>query len=87
MSTIPPTSTTGEVYSKYQFFCKKINIDPLTQRRISGLLNELDTQGLINAKIVNHGRHGRTKRISCLIPNEQIKHLLSEEEIEKQLLE
>ncbi|MBH59347.1 MAG: cell division control protein Cdc6 [Thaumarchaeota archaeon] len=65
-------STTGDVYNKYQTLCKKISLDPLTQRRISGLLNELDTQGLINASIINKGRHGRTKKISSLVPNETI---------------
>ena len=64
--------TTGDVYSKYQQLCKKISLEPLTQRRISGLLSELDTQGLINASIINKGRHGRTKKISSLVTREII---------------
>ena len=65
-------TTTGDVYNKYQQLCKKISLEPLTQRRISGLLSELDTQGLINASIINRGRHGRTKKISSLVTREVI---------------
>jgi len=65
-------TTTGDVYNKYQQLCKKISLEPLTQRRISGLLSELDTQGLINASIINKGRHGRTKKISSLVTKEII---------------
>jgi len=65
-------TTTGDVYNKYQQLCKKISLEPLTQRRISGLLSELDTQGLINASIINKGRHGRTKKISSLVTRETI---------------
>ena len=65
-------TTTGDVYNKHQQLCKKISLEPLTQRRISGLLSELDTQGLINASISNRGRHGRTKKISSLVTREVI---------------
>ena len=55
---------TGDVYSIYEDACKECALHPLTQRRISDLLSELDMMGIINAKIVSFGRYGRTREIS-----------------------
>lgn len=74
-------NSTGEVYERYMILCKKINIEPLTQRRISGLLSELDLQGLLSASIINKGRHGRTKKISTLVPLETIKNIIDEDSL------
>ena len=66
-------NTTGDVYSAYIELCNKLSlISPLTQRRVSDLINELDMLGLINAKIVNLGRHGRTKKIKLNISRQSI---------------
>jgi cell division control protein 6 len=46
----------------------KIEIEPLTPRRISSLLNELDTLGLIMARNVSKGRGGRSKQVNSAIP-------------------
>jgi len=54
---------TGDVYSIYEDACKECALHPLTQRRISDLLSELDMMGIINAKIVSFGRYGRTREI------------------------
>jgi cell division control protein 6 len=54
---------TGDVYSVYEDRCKEAGIHPLTQRRISDLLAELDMMGVINAKIISLGRYGRTREI------------------------
>jgi cell division control protein 6 len=74
------SNSTGEVYLRYLDYCRTIGLDPLTQRRISGLLNELDILGLISANIVNHGRHGRTKKINPLISLQLIKNILNDDE-------
>jgi len=54
---------TGDVYSVYENICKDCGLHPLTQRRVSDLLSELDMLGIINAKIISHGRYGRTREI------------------------
>ncbi len=59
---------TGDVYSYYQEICNQIKTDVLTQRRISDILAEIDMLGLINAKIISKGRHGRTREINLSIP-------------------
>lgn len=57
---------TGEIYDLYQNLCSKINIRPLTQRRISDIISEFDMLGIINAKVISKGRYGRTREILSL---------------------
>ena len=59
---------TGEIFRRYSQACMKISIEPLTPRRISSLLNELDTLGLIMARNVSKGRGGRSKQVNSAIP-------------------
>ena len=40
---------------------------PLTQRRVSDLIAELDMLGIINAKVISRGRYGRTREIRILL--------------------
>ena len=60
--------STGEIYRTYAEACTKIGIEPLTTRRVSSLLNELDTIGLIMARNVSKGRGGRSKQVNSAIP-------------------
>ncbi len=55
---------TGDVYSEYKQICEKVEVSELTQRRVSGLISELDMLGVINAKVISKGRYGRTRQIS-----------------------
>jgi len=74
--------TTGEIYDTYKALCEKTKIEPLTQRRVGDLINELDTLGIINAKIVSRGRYGRTKIIKLSVSDKSIREgLLSDENI------
>ena len=60
---------TGDVYNLYQDVCNRTKTDSLTQRRVSDILAEVDMLGLINAKVISKGRHGRTREIKLSIPN------------------
>jgi cell division control protein 6 len=55
---------TGDVYSEYKELCTEVEVSELTQRRVSGLISELDMLGVINAKVISKGRYGRTRQIS-----------------------
>ena len=55
---------TGDCYEKYKAICKKSALSPLTQRRFSDIISEMDMLGVITAKIVYKGRYGRTREIS-----------------------
>ncbi len=59
---------TGDIYEIYKKISSKIGLRPLTQRRVSDIIAELDMLGIINAKVISKGRHGRTREISLLIP-------------------
>jgi archaeal cell division control protein 6 len=72
---------TGEVYDVYQKVCGNLGLRPLTQRRLSDILGELDMLGIINAKVISKGRFGRTREISLAIPPqlcEKIKKILEQ---------
>ena len=62
-SQTPDGVVTGDLYEVYRELCSDAGLDPLTQRRVSGLVNELDVLGILNARVVSFGRYGRTKKI------------------------
>lgn len=65
-------AATGEIYNVYCEFSKKLGMEPLTQRRVSDLINELDMLGIINAKVVSKGRYGRTKLINLNVSGKNL---------------
>jgi cell division control protein 6 len=71
--------SSGEVYTMYRRVCNQIDMDPLTQRRVTDFVAELDILGLINAVIVSKGRYGRTKEISLSVPAECVQPVLQED--------
>ncbi|MFZ2071370.1 MAG: ORC1-type DNA replication protein [Halobacteriota archaeon] len=67
----------GEVYDTYQVICAQLGMGSLTQRRVTDLISELDFLGLLNVKVVNRGRYGRTKEISLRVPAAYIQGALT----------
>jgi len=72
-------TNTGELYVAYSNLCKKIGIETLTQRRLSGILGDLDLLGLVEASVVSKGRRGRTKKIQLLIGKDRLEKTFSED--------
>ncbi|MFA4887367.1 MAG: ORC1-type DNA replication protein [Candidatus Nanoarchaeia archaeon] len=66
---------TGEAYEVYKELCPSIRLKPLTQRRISDIIAELDMLGIINAKVISKGRYGRTREIKIAIPPSTIQNI------------
>jgi cell division control protein 6 len=60
---------TGDIYDFYEELCKKVKVDVLTQRRVSDIIAELDMLGLINARVISKGRHGRMREIKLAMPS------------------
>lgn len=58
---------TGDVYELYKEICAKIGLRPITQRRLSDIIAELDMLGIINARVISKGRFGRTREITPAI--------------------
>jgi len=77
--------TTGEVYSIYKELCKKTRTDILTQRRVADLVSELDMLGVITARVISKGRHGRTREIKVSSSTEDLNNILQEDEVFKEI--
>ena len=60
---------TGAVYERYFSICKAAGLTPLTQRRVSDLISELETFGIINTSVTSRGRYGRTRMINISLSN------------------
>jgi cell division control protein 6 len=69
---------TGEVYNLYSAICKKADHDPLTQRRITQIISELDLLGMVTTDVVSQGRYGRSQKIAIAVPPATIKDALVE---------
>lgn len=73
--------STGEIYTIYQYFCSKIQQEPLTQRRMTQIVGELDQLGIITTNIVSQGRYGRTQRIKLHIHISSVKQAIKNDPI------
>jgi len=71
---------TGDIYALYQEVCGQFGATPLTQRRVSGLINELDVIGLLNTRVVSLGRYGRTKKIRLGISRNLIRDVFASDD-------
>lgn len=63
---------TGEVYSFYRDLCTKNNLEILTQRRVSDIIQEFDMLGIINVTVISKGRGGRMREIKLAITKDII---------------
>lgn len=59
---------TGDVCETYKELTMILGISPLTPRRVTDFISELDMMGLINACTKSFGRAGRTKEIKLELP-------------------
>lgn len=72
-------SNTGELYMAYSNLAKRVGVEVLTQRRLSGILAELDLLGLVEAAVVSKGRRGRTKRVKLLVDSDTLARVIGED--------
>lgn len=75
---------TGDIYELYKNICNKTGLRPLTQRRVSDIIAELDMLGIINTKVISKGRFGRTREISITLASSMETKIIQilEEELE-----
>lgn len=71
------TCMSGDVYDEYARICKIIGLKPLTQRRVSDIVSELDIMGVITSKVISRGRYGRMRDIGLAISSEIYQKLLN----------
>ncbi|MGC8555404.1 MAG: Cdc6/Cdc18 family protein [Conexivisphaera sp.] len=82
----PEEANTGRLYSNYVAIARRLGVEPLTQRRVSGILSELDVLGVVNAPVVSSGRFGRSKRIKLAVPRDAVMRALGEDELVSSIL-
>ncbi|HEX9709549.1 MAG TPA: ORC1-type DNA replication protein [Candidatus Thermoplasmatota archaeon] len=80
-------STTGEVYDAYRDLCRRAGYTPLTQRRVTDFISELDMLGIITARLKSFGRGGRTREISLGVSSGELRQVLVEDEMVRDLVD
>ncbi len=71
--------TTGEIYEWYRKVVRRLGIEEVTFRRISGIIGELDMLGIIQARVVSRGRYGKTRLIEIAADPKTILSSLEED--------
>jgi cell division control protein 6 len=66
---------TGDIYNLYRELCAKTKTEQLTQRRLGDMIAEFDMAGIINARVISKGRHGRTREIRMDIPQSMMEKI------------
>jgi len=55
---------------------RRYGLEPVTQRRASDIVSELDMVGIISAVMVNRGRYGKTRVIKLQVSPEVVMEAL-----------
>jgi cell division control protein 6 len=58
---------TGDVYGTYLALCKQAEQKPLTQRRVTQIISELELLGLVSTDVISQGRYGRSQKIKIMV--------------------
>jgi cell division control protein 6 len=74
------SAITGDIYEIYRELCDPSGLSPLTQRRVSSLVNELDVMGLLNTRVVSMGRYGRTRKIRLSVTRSLIREVFASDD-------
>jgi len=78
--------TTGSIYKTYSNLSERVGVETLTPRRVSGILSELDMQGLISADVLSKGRYGRSKQVTLLVPRSLIVDVFAQDPVVSSLV-
>jgi cell division control protein 6 len=70
---------TGDVYDTYLALSKQSEQKPLTQRRVTQIISELELLGLVSTDVISQGRYGRSQKIKVMIPQTTVSEALKED--------
>ena len=70
----------GMVCNMYREVARGIDLESLSNRRITDLINELSMLGIVTTRVVSHGRHGRTTEILFNNATGDIRRVIMSEE-------
>jgi cell division control protein 6 len=74
---------TGDVYEIYSALCKDAEETPLTQRRVTQIISELDQLGIVSTDVVSQGRYGRSQKIKITVPINTVYEALGKDFIDR----
>jgi len=77
---------TGEIFTRYAVVAEKLGLRPLTNRRISDLIGELDAVGLAASHVISRGRGGRTTELSLSVEHDTLLEALSKDAMVKEVI-
>jgi cell division control protein 6 len=78
---------TGEVYEVYSSLCRQAEQEPLTQRRVTQIISELDQLGLVSTDVVSQGRYGRSQKIKVTVPLATVKDALKDDPMFSEIID
>ena len=77
--TMSRSGITGDVYDTYLALCKQSEQKPLTQRRVTQIISELELLGLVSTDVISQGRYGRSQKIKVMVPQTTVSEALKED--------
>jgi len=75
------------IYSLYMAICRELDLDILSHRRITALIDEISQLGILKQEVISKGRYGRKKIILSVASRGLVKETLLEDYRLKQLAE
>jgi cell division control protein 6 len=78
---------TGEVYEIYSSLCKHTDEDPLTQRRVTQIISELDQLGIVSTDVISQGRYGRSQKIKITVPLTTVREAMRSDSVFSDLID
>ncbi|MCL7387163.1 MAG: orc1/cdc6 family replication initiation protein [Thaumarchaeota archaeon] len=78
--------TSGTLYTIYKELCELIGIEPLTDRRTSSLLSELNMLGVLDCELVSLGRYGRTRKVFLTLPIDEVVGVFEKDDVLSNML-
>ncbi|HJJ35906.1 MAG TPA: ORC1-type DNA replication protein [Methanocorpusculum sp.] len=71
--------TTSHVMNVYRDLTRDLDIEALSARRVSDLINDLSMLGIVSTHVISFGRHGRTTEIYFKGPTNDIRKVIMNE--------
>ncbi|MEM2909724.1 MAG: orc1/cdc6 family replication initiation protein [Nitrososphaerota archaeon] len=78
--------TSGTLYTVYKELCELLGMEPLTDRRTSSLLSELNMLGVLDCELVSLGRYGRTRKVFLTLPLDEVVGVFEKDEVLSNML-
>jgi len=77
--------TTGQIYDQYVDLSKTVHYTSLTQRQVADFISELGTLGIITARVISKGRHGKTREIEVTVSSTELARILQKDELSAEI--